>query len=246
MRKDFQRAAPAGCSAQKVEDILKDSTGWTRIILGTMNDVTAIPPVLDELLQTRHSLLGRLKDLADEESWREFFTIYWKFIYGVARKAGLTDSEAQDVVQETIIYVSRKMPGFNYDKARGSFKGWLTKLTKWRIADQFRKRDGHLVAFVPTGPDEPDPFLDLPDPASLHPSVIDEEWESNLVDAALQRVKDRVKPVQFQMFELYVMKQMPIKKVTALLGVNFGQVYLAKHRITALLREEVRKLEARC
>ncbi|MEY2411260.1 MAG: hypothetical protein QOF48_3930 [Verrucomicrobiota bacterium] len=198
---------------------------------------------MDDLFPTRKSLLGRLKNWDDNESWRDFFLTYWKFIYGVALKAGLNDTESQEVVQETIIYVSRKMPGFNYDSARGSFKAWLTKLTRWRIADQFRKRDGAVVAFLPTGPDEPDPFLNLPDPASLKPSEIDEEWDRNLVEAAIQRVKDRVKPVQFQMFDLYVMKKWPIKEVTAALGVNFGKVYLAKHRLSILLREEIRKLE---
>jgi RNA polymerase sigma-70 factor (ECF subfamily) len=56
----------------------------------------------EELIPTRATLLDRMKDWKDQSSWQEFFDTYWKLIYGVARKGGLSDAEAQDVVQETI------------------------------------------------------------------------------------------------------------------------------------------------
>jgi DNA-directed RNA polymerase specialized sigma24 family protein len=79
----------------------------------------------DEYLPTRQSLLQRLKNLDDQASWKSFFDQYWKLIYSVARRAALSDAEAQDVVQETIICVTKKIQGFSYDPAYGSFKGWL-------------------------------------------------------------------------------------------------------------------------
>src|SRR4030095_12284577 len=94
----------------------------------------------DELIQTRWSLINRLKDWDDGATWQEFFNTYWRLVYSVARKAGLTDVEAQEVVQETVISVARQMPKFEADPARGSFKAWLMHLTRRRIVDQFRKR----------------------------------------------------------------------------------------------------------
>src|SRR5881628_645151 len=94
----------------------------------------------DDLLATRWSLLARLKDWQDQASWQEFFDAYWKLIYSVALKAGLSDAEAQEVVQETVISVAKKMPEFKADPAAGSFKSWLLTLTRWRIIDQVRKR----------------------------------------------------------------------------------------------------------
>src|SRR5215813_9576549 len=88
----------------------------------------------DTLLPTRQSLLGRLRDLQDQAAWREFFDAYWRLIYKVARSSGLADSEAQDVVQNTFIYLSRRMPNFRYDPARGSFKSWLRVVTRSRIS----------------------------------------------------------------------------------------------------------------
>ena len=81
-------------------------------------------------LQTRWSLIGRLKDMDDRQSWQEFFDAYWKLIYSVALKAGLSDAEAQEVVQETVISVANKMPEFKADPAAGSFKSWLLTLTR--------------------------------------------------------------------------------------------------------------------
>src|SRR5262245_48392204 len=94
----------------------------------------------DEYIPTRASLLVRLKSWDDQESWKRFFDTYWKLIYSVARKAGLGDAEAQDVVQDTIITVAKKLPEFKYDPAIGSFKGYLSQLTRRRIIDNLRKK----------------------------------------------------------------------------------------------------------
>src|ERR1700736_6312617 len=92
------------------------------------------------LLSTRRSLVDRLANWDDRKRWQEFFDTYWKLIYSTARKSGLTDAEAQEVVQETVITVAKKIDKLKYDPAVGSFKGWLLQITRWRIADQFRKR----------------------------------------------------------------------------------------------------------
>src|SRR5213594_481731 len=95
----------------------------------------------DEWLATRRSLLTRLRDAGDQTGWQEFFETYWKLLYRVARRSGLTEAEAQDAVQETIITVAQQMPEFRYEPARCSFKGWLLLLTRQRITHQFRKRN---------------------------------------------------------------------------------------------------------
>src|SRR6266705_5525509 len=93
------------------------------------------------LVATRRSLIDRLANWDDQKRWQEFFDTYWKLIYSAARKSGLTDAEAQEVVQETVITVAKNIEKLKYDPNRGSFKGWLLQITRWRIVDQFRKRD---------------------------------------------------------------------------------------------------------
>ena len=207
------------------------------------------PPIdLDELIPTRQSLLSRLKNWDDHESWREFFHTYWKLIYAAARRSGLTDAQAQDVVQETIIQVCRQMPGFRYDPARGSFKAWLLKMTSWRIVDHVRarRREDNLVVQSGNDPDGSPLIEQMPDKVAPELGrVWDEEWERNLFNAALQRVKTKVKPKHYQIFDLHVLKEWPRDRVCRTLEVNAAQVYLAKHRITALIKKEVKALEGK-
>ncbi|MBI4327138.1 MAG: sigma-70 family RNA polymerase sigma factor [Chloroflexi bacterium] len=146
----------------------------------------------DEFLPTRRSLLSRLKDWDDKESWKDFFDTYWKLIYGVAVKSGLNDAEAQDVVQEAVISVAKKMRDFKYDPAVGSFKGWLLLITRRRIADHLRKRyrQGPVVEHRSNDSSRTDPLERIPDPDSLNVEAVwEEEWERNLLDAAIRKVK---------------------------------------------------------
>jgi RNA polymerase sigma factor (sigma-70 family) len=196
-------------------------------------------------LATRRSLVDRLANWDDQKRWQEFFDTYWKLIYSAARKSGLTEAEAQEVVQETVITVAKNIGKLKYDPAIGSFKGWLLQITRWRIADQFRKRqpgegkraraaDDRMTATIERIPDSRAVDLD---------ALWEKEWQENLFEAAIARVKKKVDPKQFQVFDCYVRKEWPAQKVAAQLRVNIGQVYLARHRVSALLKKEIKALE---
>jgi RNA polymerase sigma-70 factor (ECF subfamily) len=103
-----------------------------------------------EFLATRHSLLARLKDWEDQTGWREFFDADGRLIYAVARKAGLSDAEAQDVVQETVLTVAKKIADFTA-RPDGSFKGWLLTIARRRIADQFETQQRNQSFLTPRG-----------------------------------------------------------------------------------------------
>ena len=198
--------------------------------------------ISDELIPTRATLLQRLKNWQDQSSWQDFFDTYWNLIYGVALKGGLTPVEAEDVVQETMISVAKHMPGFKYDPAIGSFKGWLLKMTRWRITDQLRKRGHHGSA------DEAD--LDeqaLENNTDLAGSELEKiwnaEWEGNLLNAATAKARRRIDPLQYQIFDCYVNKDWQPEKIAKMFSVSVNQVYLAKHRVTDSIKQEVERLK---
>jgi RNA polymerase sigma-70 factor (ECF subfamily) len=203
---------------------------------------------MNELIPTRATLIQRLKDWQDQSSWQDFFDTYWKLIYGVALKGGLTAVEAQDVVQETMISVAKHMPTFEYDPAIGSFKTWLLNMTRWRITDQLRKRGPFAAGHPPaeetaTGTRTVDKVVD---PVSRDLDALwDAEWEKNLLDAALAKVKRQLDPQKYQIFDLYVNKEWAPEKVAATFGISVDQVYLVKHRTTELIKEEVKRLESK-
>jgi RNA polymerase sigma factor (sigma-70 family) len=200
----------------------------------------------NEFLATRRSLVERLADWNDNKRWQQFFDSYWKLIHNAARKAGLTETEAQEVVQETLITVAKKVDRLKYDPAIGSFKGWLLNITRWRIADQFRKRKGsHAKASSPRSETARTATIErIADPAGFDlDAAWDEEWRRNLLRIATDLVKKKINARQYQIFDCYVFKQWPVQKVAAELRVSVAQVYLVKHRVGALLKREIQNAE---
>ncbi|HEX2747795.1 MAG TPA: sigma-70 family RNA polymerase sigma factor [Verrucomicrobiales bacterium] len=198
-----------------------------------------------DLLPTRHSLLSRLKNWDDQDSWRLFFDTYWKLIHSVARRAGLDEAEAQEAVQETVLSVAKEMPKGRYDKTKGTFKGWLLTITRRRIADQMRKRYRSRMANR-LDPDmtSVDEEIAMEDEKNLAPDAVwEEQWREHLFKTAVARVKQRVKGEQWQLFELNVLKEWPGPKVAAAMKVSVMAVHVAKFRIGAQIKKEVKRLE---
>ncbi len=152
------------------------------------------------------------------------------------------------MVQETLVSVARQMPNFKYDPKLGSFKAWLRKLIRSRIADLLRKRG--YASTVPihtdseTG-DESFTLKELPDTnnQSMGPGLRTGEWQKNVLDAAVDRVRRKMDPKKYQVFVCYVNKVWPAEKVAAAFKISVDQVYLAKHRVTELIKSEAKRLE---
>jgi RNA polymerase sigma factor (sigma-70 family) len=204
----------------------------------------------NEPIPTRATLLARLKDASDESSWNEFYQLYRELIFATARRAGLAEHEADEVVQDTLISVARKMPEFTYDSAKDSFKGWLLTVTRWRIRDQLAKRSGpswdarHNPPTTEAGGTRTSTIDRVPDPAGPDLAAIwDREWETQLVQTALARVKRQVQPQQYQIYHLHVLLGQPVGEVARSLGVSAARIYLAKHRVSKVLRKEIERLK---
>ncbi|MBK8000692.1 MAG: sigma-70 family RNA polymerase sigma factor [Verrucomicrobia bacterium] len=194
-------------------------------------------------LPTRSSLLVRLKEWDDAASWDEFFKSYNRSILGLGLKRGLTRSEAEEVVQETMFAVARQMPDFNYNRAVGSFKSWLFTITRRAIGKQLTKRLSTPTSSPEAGSDSMESLSSYADPTPGLEEQWDQEWRQNIVQIAMDRVRRKVKPKQFQMFDLYVTQHLPMDQVTRMLNVSSAQVYMAKLRISPMIRHEVSALE---
>jgi len=199
--------------------------------------------VAADSLATRASLLGRLRDLSDDAGWRVFFETYWRLLYNVARKSGLADDAAQDVVQEAVIAVARKMPEFRYDPAKGSFKQWLLLITRRKIMDHFRRLYRSLPAADASAQERAERLAASGSDAAIE-AAWDAEWREHIIEAALARVRTQVQPKHFQVFDYCVRQNRRAGEVARMLGLNPAQVYLAKHRTTAAVRRAVAQIEA--
>jgi RNA polymerase sigma-70 factor (ECF subfamily) len=198
-----------------------------------------------ELAPTRLSLLERLRDLDNHASWQEFFDTYWKLIYLAAAKGGLSDADAEDVVQETIIGIARNMENFRYEPEVCSFKGWLMHITRNRIIDHLRKARPARRSFIPIPTDthiEAPSGLDLTE-EKVFEDLWDREWQKNLLQAAMDRVKRKIAPEHYQIFYLHSVKGMPARDVGELLGVSVPKVYVVRHRVARLIKNEIKTIE---
>lgn len=220
----------------------------------TMRDAPSIP--------TRISLLARLKDCDNQDDWRVFFDTYWRLIHATALKAGLEETEAQEVVQEVMIAAAKKLPEFRYEPGKDSLKGWLLGVTRWKVADQWRKRENPArpsgTLAHPPGEERGEeshsdaeaelaPVIlprETPEPVDEFAALWDREWRENLLCAALERVKQRVNPAHYELYHLHVLDGLSPRDTARTLGVNVAQVYLAKLRVGHLIQQEVRRLAA--
>ena len=199
----------------------------------------------ESFLPTRSSLLSRLRNASDGVSWQQFFDHYGRLIFSVCRRSGLDAQEAEEVTQETIVSVSQKMPEFQYDRSKGSFKGWLWRVTRNHVAGFLRKkyRENAVRAELPaTAPGEAPALERIADPDAAPDALWDEEWRDHLLKRALLRVRGMVSARSYQIFHLSAVKGWSVDQIRENLRTGRTQIYLARHRVGRLVKKELESL----
>jgi RNA polymerase sigma-70 factor (ECF subfamily) len=198
---------------------------------------------IDSTLHTRSSLLFRLKDWEDKTSWEEFYSLYRKLVYGYARRYGLSHEESEEVTQDVFIRVGKTIQDFESNPQKGSFRGWLMNLTRWRVMDKFRSRP--QVGNGPRAPaadDRTSTVERIPDPKQ-EGEFWESEWQNTLLAAGMERLARRSQAKHFQVFDLHVRQHWSVIRVSRELGINAASIYLIIHRMTKQLKQEVEKLK---
>jgi len=198
----------------------------------------------DSSLATQPSLLFKLRDWKDAASWSEFSRLYRNLVFGFAKRSGLSHAEAEDVTQDVFKRVAETLHEFESQPERGSFRRWLLNLTRWRIADKFRDRSAAAWQNPSrTDTDDRTSTIDrVPDEAAVNDW--DSEWRQHILDAAMERIAHRTNPRHFQVFDLYVRQQWPVRRISRNLGINAASIYVIAYRLTAQLKAEVSRLQA--
>jgi RNA polymerase sigma factor (sigma-70 family) len=190
---------------------------------------------------TRPSLLGRLGDARDHAAWSEFVAIYAPLVYGFVRKQGLQDADAADLTQDVLRAVSGAIGRLEYDPARGSFRGWLFTIVRnklrnflsrqpWEGQGQGGTSAQMLLEAQASGEEE-------------QAAAWEREYEERLFRWAADKVRDGFEDATWQAFWLTAVEGQNAKAVSARLGMSVGAVYIAKSRVLARLREQVRALQ---
>lgn len=191
---------------------------------------------------TRATLLARIKDIDDAGAWGEFANLYGPVVYGFARKRGLQDSDAADMVQEVLRSVARNADRMEYDPKRGTFRGWLYTVTRNKIFNflSSQKRRPRAAGDV----DSQERLESFADPSNDPEADWELEYQRLLSSRAMDRVKHEFQPATWQAFWGTAVEGKAAQEVGANLEMTSGAVYVAKSRVLARLRDEVRKLMA--
>ena len=183
---------------------------------------------------TRASLLQRVRNAEDESSWQEFYDLYAPMVLAYARARGLDPDSAEEVMQECMASLARRMKTFEYSPEKGHFKGWVRTMVNRQVVSFIRKRrEVHADTAR----------LNLLE--DTHPSVSDawdHAWHTQRLRYCLERVREQVDSHTYQAFTHYVLDEWPVEKVAKDLEMNTNQVYLAKSRITKMLKSRMLEL----
>ena len=177
---------------------------------------------------TSASLLVRVRDAADGAAWRVFEAVYGPLVRRSCVRRGLQHADAADVSQEVLARVATAIRGFDYDPARGRFRGWLDTVTANAVRS-FRVR----AARHPVPAD--------PDPAAADPAW-DGEFTAHLLAVACDRVRGEFEPATWAAFEAAWVRGEPPAAIAERLGVAVHAVYVNKSRVLKRLEAEVRHL----
>jgi RNA polymerase sigma factor (sigma-70 family) len=192
---------------------------------------------MDEVPSTRPSLLIRLRDPADGRAWAEFTEIYGPLVHRLARRRGLQEADAQDLAQEVFRAVAGAIERFDHDPARGSFRGWLSRIARNLIINLLAARRRQ-----PRGTGDTDVHRlleDRPDPAGEDSALFEVEYRRRLISWAAERVRGEFSAAAWRAFWQVGVEGRPPQEVAEALGMTLGTVYQYKSRAVVRIRREI-------
>jgi RNA polymerase sigma factor (sigma-70 family) len=196
-------------------------------------------PVDDSPL-TRASLLVQLRDGTNHGAWQEFMKMYGPVVYGFARKRGLQDADAADLMQDVLRSVSTAIGRLNYDRSQGTFRGWLFTITRNRV---FNFLSARRLRPQGSGDTSTNRMLDSQAAVSDGADVWELEYQRRLASLAMDRVKKEFQETTWQAFWLTAVEGNSAADVSKQIGMSTGAIYVAKSRVLARLKEEVESMQ---
>jgi RNA polymerase sigma-70 factor (ECF subfamily) len=200
---------------------------------------------MDDTPATRPSLLVRLRDLQDQQSWEEFYAIYQPLVFRMARSQGFQDADASELTQEVFLSVASAIDRWDPNPERGSFRGWLFRIARNLMINWLAQRRRH-----PTGTgnsdvrqllaEQPDPHNETEDSA-----VFDKELKRQQFIWAAEQIRKEFRETTWQAFWLTSIENQSVPEAAEKLEISAGAVYIARSRVMARLRQKIETLEVK-
>jgi RNA polymerase sigma-70 factor (ECF subfamily) len=192
---------------------------------------------MDDVPDTRPSLLVRLCDPKDERAWAEFTAIYSPLIYRLARRKGFQDADAQDLVQDVLRAVAKAMDRWDPDPNKGPFRNWLFRVARNMMLNLITNQRRHPRG---AGSEEFQRLLETrPCPSPEDSALFETEYKRQLFRWAAERVRGEFRPNSWTAFWETGVEGKKAQAVADALGMSVGAVYMARSRVAARIKEAI-------
>ena len=187
--------------------------------------------------ETRASLLLRLRDPQDRSAWDQFLQIYQPLIFRLARRRGVQDADAREVTQDVLMSVAGAIGRWETDPERGSFRGWLSTITRNLVVNYLIRQSRH-----PRGSGDSDlkRWLDeRPDPHTEESVLYEREEERQIFRWVAEQIRSEFHETTWKAFWQTAVEGREPAVVAKELGVVIGVIYVSRSRVMKRLREQV-------
>ena len=189
--------------------------------------------------KTSATLLARLRQVpADQAAWAQFTERYGRKIYAWCRRWNLQQADAEDLTQDVLLKLAEKMQAFDYDPAR-SFRAWLKTVARHAWSDSCSGRKAAVAA----GGTDALALLHTVEAREDLVRRLGEEFDRELLDEAMARVRLRVIPRTWEAFERTALQGQSGAEAGQALGMKVATVFVARSKVQKMIQEEIQKLE---
>src|SRR5262245_33986050 len=195
---------------------------------------------MSDVPETRPSLVVRIRDAKDAESWSQFVEIYAPLVYAFARNHGLQDADAADLTQDTLCSVGTAVRQLDYDPRRGSFRGWLFTVARNKLRNFVTRKDPCAQG---TGNSDVQEILESQPAPTDERASWEQEYERQVFHWAAEQVRREVEERTWQAFWQTAVEGRRPSDVAKQLRMTVANVYRAKSRVIIRLKERIRQLD---
>jgi RNA polymerase sigma-70 factor (ECF subfamily) len=194
---------------------------------------------MPEFPETSHSLIARVKDLADGEAWTEFLGIYRPVVYRMAVRRGMQDADAQDVTQRVFLSVSQAIERWEPGPERPPFRAWLVTVTRNAITQWLMQSRRDVGAGTSSLMDLLE-ALPSDDPQTTVEFLLEGRREA--LRWATQQIRAEFSESTWTLFWQTAVEGISVAKVAASSGRSPGAIYMARFRVLERLKQKVQEV----